>query len=498
MAISFYCGIDWAGSGTFVDEGARVSSFASNRGKDYMYDESGIRQANAGACSLVLEDFDRRFDPFNLSSPLYPNIRPGRKIRVTVSEDGITKHAFVGTILDLKPQAEAQQVTLICKDDFFFLAKQDCDMTAVQTNVLVSDALAILLNQSGLDWTGGNEWIFPALLGVETYLGSATIPDNGDLIPYFWTDPEKSILSAVEEVAAAFAGNIYITADGSFAYFPRTAAEVPSLTIFEDQIGRSLQTSAPWDEIFNHIKITGSPRSLQALGDIWKLGDTPLLAPGQSITLWAEFDSNGEKCPAQNIVTPAATTDYLANAAADGSGANMTASLGLTFTAYGSEAKLILTNNHGSASLYVTLLKIRGQLLTAQKISVFIEDIDSIDTQGYGRRSYSVDNRWLQTAEAVQGHADYMAISLPKPKGSVFVTILDRFDLQWGLDLYNFVNLDIPSRSINGIYYVGYIEHSWEAGGGTISNIRFDPALSNFAGVWNFPARLGISTYLGW
>jgi len=94
---------------------------------------------------------------------------------------------------------------------------------------------------------------------------------------------------------------------------------------------------------------------------LYKLG-TPLLVPiGISTPFSAHYtDPNGlSQVSGTNMQAPVATTDYLANTLADGTGTNKTADVVVTATYYGDTVYYSILNN-ASTPVYITFLQARG------------------------------------------------------------------------------------------------------------------------------------------
>jgi hypothetical protein len=77
---------DWDGNNSFGDPGEDISACAFEAtweyGRDFASQLSG--RSKAGSCRIVLDNSDGRFSPFNVSSPLYGKMVPGRRVRVTM------------------------------------------------------------------------------------------------------------------------------------------------------------------------------------------------------------------------------------------------------------------------------------------------------------------------------------------------------------------------------------------------------------------------------
>ncbi len=127
---------------------------------------------------------------------------------------------------------------------------------------------------------------------------------------------------------------------------------------------------------------------------LYKLG-TPLFIPsGTSYPFSAHYtDPNGlSQVSGTNMQTPVATTDYLANTAADGSGTNKTSDIVVTATYYGDVVEYSIANN-ASAGVYITFLQARGYgIYYGNSIESNIEDPESPLLYGYA--PFQFDQRY--------------------------------------------------------------------------------------------------------
>lgn len=118
---------------------------------------------------------------------------------------------------------------------------------------------------------------------------------------------------------------------------------------------------------------------------LYKLG-TPVFIPlGKPYIFSAHYtDPSGlSQVSGTNMQTPVATTDYLANTLADGSGTNKTANVVVTATYYGDTVYYSIANN-ASTGVYITFLQARGYgIYYGNSIESIIDDTDSQDDYGY-------------------------------------------------------------------------------------------------------------------
>lgn len=118
---------------------------------------------------------------------------------------------------------------------------------------------------------------------------------------------------------------------------------------------------------------------------LYKLG-TPLFIPaGKTVPFSAHYtDPSGlSQVSGTNMQTPVATTDYLANTAADGSGTNKTTDIVVTATYYGDTVYYSIENN-STSGVYITFLQARGYgIYYGNSIESTKDDADSQEAYGY-------------------------------------------------------------------------------------------------------------------
>lgn len=82
--------VDWDGDGSFGGPGEDISAYAFESsweyGRDFASQLNG--RSKAGSCRILLDNAGSRFSPFNISSLLYGQMLPGRRVRVTMQIGG--------------------------------------------------------------------------------------------------------------------------------------------------------------------------------------------------------------------------------------------------------------------------------------------------------------------------------------------------------------------------------------------------------------------------
>jgi hypothetical protein len=253
VTLSWNLEVDWPGTGTFTDERNRLLGLSTRRGRNSIFTESGKTPMFMGEGWFQLENYDDRYNPFNASSPLYGNMLPGRLVRVS-AVDGVTYRVFTGYLADIRPQGSRSQTAIMkIVDGSRYLSKQKCSAVTPQSNYLVSAAIDDLLAMS----------LWPLVSSVATFpltfpitLGSQSIENNGDTIDSFSTNTNQTIWDALNDIAEAFLGTIYIEKGGALAYRTRTTAPVTISSFSADDVDPEIEQDMPWDTIWNDIRIT--------------------------------------------------------------------------------------------------------------------------------------------------------------------------------------------------------------------------------------------------
>lgn len=467
--------IDWADGGSFTgeNEGERLQSVKVQRGRNYFLTSGndGFEPVQVGTCELVLSNYDGRFDPYNASSPLYPNVAPGRLMRLRVRYGATIYSVFAGVIMDIQPGdfADMPTVTISCEDGLRWL--QDTSVTTgVYTDIFADDAISALL--------AGAQW--PAAWG-------SSLTSGADLLDYWWAR-DRSAFEEIRALSDSEIGTFFVDADGQFVFRNRQTVPASVLSLDQSQMLKNIKLLQPWEVQRNLCTVKSNPITAAALGDIWD-GSGISVGAGQTITIWAEFADG-----AINVLAPVATTDYQAFRNSDGSGANLTGYISIAATIYADKAMLEITNSYTRVA-YLTLLKVRGQALGSATVSA------QSTATGYDRRPRQIklDLEWQQDANNPDVFAARLLSILNATQPLPVFQINTRPDLQFTPDLFDPITLTIARLNISGLYRVGAISHEWTAptGQAVTTTIYTEPHWAYAYWIFDSDAVLGTSL-LGW
>jgi hypothetical protein len=501
MAIVFSPVIQW--DTTYIDEGARLTGFTVWRGRKAALTVSGLSgeggryvHVDTGTASLTLDNYDKRYDPWNTTGALYGHILPHRPFQLYATYNWVRYYLISGWIRN--PQmTDNNYASLDGTDGIDWLQASRCGVGTLQTNYAVTSAFEDLL--TGVSWpfidTSG--WVLgTSALGTNTALGSALLEDNGDRIPYWYSDPDKTIWGEIEDISDAFAGDPYISATGVFSYNARALGETSALTITQDLVHKNILRPQPWEEVKNDIQIKVNPLiATTALSELWRLSYEPAIPEGETLTLWANLNFEGTPCAQTAITAPASGTDYTGGSTSGGT--NKNANITIVMTAYASTVKLVISHNY-AGTLYLSLLKLRGTGIYSKDTTV-MRDEDTASQTAYGKQTLYIDSPWMQSTTDGKSHAGWAKVVYDQPRKIVWLRIEQRPDIQLAVDLFQQVTLDIDALQISGGYYVTSIEHEWQAGGDLITTWRCEPNGVETGGIWILgSSALDTTTILGW
>jgi hypothetical protein len=494
MALMWEFLVDWSNlAGSLTDELGRVMAVSSARGRERAITANGPEHMAAGRATVTLDNWDGRYDPFNGESDLYLIAAPGSRAELRVSEGGVTRAVISGFVTSIRPQGVFDTAVVTIEDGWEILGRQFCTNTVLQTNYTVKSALQALVAMSDLPFatSGGT---FPGTFPLT--LGAAEFEDNGDTMAYWWATPDISILEAMLAVTDAFWGKLFISAGGDLTYRTRNSTANVKASLSQKQLLRDMEVAAGWDEVFSEIAATAWPLVEQSSGELWKLGDKPLIKAGATLTVWAQFQYTGIPCPATSVTTPASTTDYTANTLANGSGTNKTSAISIVMTTYAAQAKLEITNGD-AGDVYLTLMRLRGVALIALSGTTVAQS----HTAAFARQFSMPDNDWIQTTVHAGNLVTFLGMFLPDIKRNPRVRFEERFDVQFGYELGNVVPVTIemagpyssPVSMVDMQFEVGKITHEWQAGSGCVTTLYLEAGTGQFTGLGTFPGTFPVA-----
>ena len=503
--------IDWNNDGDFADANDNITSDTMSlqfrRGRDYASQLTG--NSTAGKLTAVLNNEDGKYSPSNSSSALSGSILPGRSVKLNVASGSFPydfpllfeEPIWVGKLETITPEPSSDSVktcTLEAYGPLGYINDFSPDLTT-QTNIRTDQAIGVILDDVG--WPGTDR---------DLATGQTTMTR-------FWMDGPRTIeaLRIVEETEAGF---VKETRDGKIAFESRfTRLLSPynaSVATFSDantavHTYLHLAQEDPLSTITNHLEATARMYQTDSVAVLWTHPETgsssPVLAPGESKTFIAVYpnpDAPNNALEVDAWTTPAATTDYLANTASNGSGTNLTSSIGVTQTKTAQKMVMTFTNNHSSSTAYMTKIQARGTAVKSLN-PVEIRAIDSGSQTTYGERKYSAETEFIPSSQEAQSWCDYQLSIYSSPVEIITMTFSANVSEE---NLTEAIARDVSDRitivanndaglGINADFFIEAINHHVSPGG--IHNVTWhlSPATGGYSQFWVLDSgKLGSST----
>lgn len=428
------------------DISADAREFSWSRGRDAELDKT-----ETGEASVSVIDTIGKYIPQNTASVLYDYVKPSRQVMIRAKHAGIIYPLFRGYLDDVlpEPHIEERRAVLPCLDGLDKLARDKVTM-ALQKNKKSGQLFGETLDK--VSWDAVRRALDT---GIDTY-------------PMVYTD-RRAARGFLDSVALTEFGLFYVDGRGYFDWEDRHhrlhAPHTVSQWVCSADKYVDIEPTESLKSIRNVIIIDAQPYTLAlAESDIWRLwenkdnipADSPLLEPGQNYDYWAKFIEIADE-----VVAPAATTDYLGNTAQDGSGVDKTAQLTVTATIFAQSTKITVTNND-AANVYLTLLKVRGKLYSTNERLEIVEE-DAISKAAYGERHLPISLPYYQSSDVMRDIADHQLATKKDPWSGYRVTLVgDADDILTQIlarKISDRITLQNATYNIDDDFYIDKMEH---------------------------------------
>jgi len=407
------------------------------------------RVADPGSMSFELDNMDGAFSGgvggFGLGTPVrlvLVNSLLGEKTR------------WQGTVTNIQPSAGIQNpiAAITCGDWMDEAERAHLSLLPVQTNVQ-ADALFVTL-LGAVDKAPPN--------GYRAGSGSDVYPyalDNTQ-------DESTKILDEIQKLVLSEYGLAYVDAGVLVFEGRRLRGGEGSIRyrLDENENIVAMTTSHSRDDIINRAQVSIHPRRVDAAATavLFNLGSPIQIFRGTSKTFdcpYRDPNQQAQRVGGKDMVDPVATTDYLFNAASDGSGTNLTAQLGFSVT-FGGNSATVTVSNDGPEDGYLTFFRLRGRGLYDFE-PVISDAVDAPSFAAFGENVFPFDMPYQSSADNAADLASFI-VSLNKDESTrvLTVTFLANWDQEaaeqaFNLSISNRVSITAPSVGMNAVpHYV--------------------------------------------
>lgn len=436
--------IDWDGDYIFESNEARyMTGIRGFRGRPKYVTRNGqgFEKLGTGRYFITLDNSTGRYDAWNTSSPLFPNVIYGKDVRITVrsSETGTVYPVFYGTIEDISAinSSNGEQKALITVVDGWQYLRNITARYSIQTNVTPTTAMGYVLD--AIEWP--NHW-------------GRSLDSLTDNIPYWWANGDKTAASELEDLAESFLGYLFVDATGKAHFKSRLDISTSVVSLTNAILLKDLSLPQPWEYSRNITRIKVHPRTQSTLTTIYQLvGIPPVVLNGaaNALPIFANYTYNNQAVPAINV----AVSVFEANTQADFLGTDKTAQCAAVLTDFGQTGLVTITNSSGG-DVYIRL-ELEGNALYEPNVS----DIVYYGT-GYKKmpREFRLDLLWQQSLNVATDFSNVIGPYLAELHPFPIIQLEARPDEQFAPDLFDIVSLTLTGKGISGdTYRVAYIEH---------------------------------------
>ena len=454
--------VDWDGDGLFDGTNEAfylIKAPSIKRGRKTMIKPSGqgFESVRTGQATITLSNHDGRYDAWNASSPLYPNVESGKDIRIRVMDrsTGTIYKRFYGIIQDIAPSGygENARVTLHCDDAMRVL--RDTEILAKRTypdGTLAPVSISACINEllDKIQWP--TRW-------------GRNIDSSSYGVRYWYSSGERNVATELEDLALSFFGYIFITNDGKIRFIDKFSNPSSGITITQSKMLKDIGNPQPWTIRRQVVKIRFHVRKRADDTTVWQPldSDSPIESSGTK-SLVISYNHDGYPVYLEdfqsNIVY--SRSPYIL----DDSGLTVTA----TLTDYGSKVFATFENpNSDVVYLYPTTTYIKGDITWTERTDSISSPRDPSTI--VNPRSLVLDSLWYQDRnqayDFVDNYQDFISLLHQTP----IVQLENRFDEQFTPELFDLILMSIVKLgvSFNG-YRIGAIED--EAVGETTQAVR--------------------------
>lgn len=440
--------VDWDGDGVFdgSNEAKWVTYLRTERGRDNYVDfqANGIVFPSVGKATVILDNSERRYDPRNVSGPLYGYLDSGKLFRIGVMYQEIFYEVFTGIISDLRPTGGGSKEVRLSAEDGLAWFNDKSTYIQVQTALRLDEAIDLVLDEVAWPW-------------------SRDLDISTDFLSFWWAD--DSAAGEISKLMQSGLGYFATMADGAARFIRRNTVTVDGIELNDENTLNDPELGLPLDTYRNIVRVAYYPLVQKNTGTIWEDTTTLEIPAGETRTIWCDYTYNDSPTPAVNVVNPVATTDFLMNAADDGSGTNLTGSCSVTLTNFGKKGKLVITNSSGSLG-YMVLLKIRGDAIVVDYPAAVEEQRADYATQP---RSFKLELPLQQDAGAARSIAVAFADFLETRNTWPTVQVDQRPEIQFVPDLFETLRYNSAFLAVDDSFRVGKIIHEAR---GTLQSVR--------------------------
>lgn len=304
---------------------------------------------------------------------------------------------------------------------------------------------------------------------------------------------QQRALSEFKKLANSEAGMIYMKADGTFRCEDRharmtTAASVWTLADTEYQ---ALELPSTRDDIINTVRTTTHSKLVDAAATavVYSQANTVALDPTSTKLLLGPYRDadTGETIGATDVQVQVAGVDYIANAAEDGSGADVTSSVSVLVNIGASGAQFTVTNSSVS-TVYLRTLRLLGKRVLDRGTTQH-PATDSTSIGLHGEHAVEFDMPYQSSAVVGQGAADFFLGKFKNPLAqarriTVLATTAALLTQVLTRDISDRITLSETVTGVSDDFFINAVELSVTANGHVMASYTLATAADPFSALY--------------
>lgn len=402
--------------------------------------DSGI---SVGTAEFLMRNDEGKYSPDNSGSAYYPNLKINKNIRMKATCLSVEYFLFAGLTdgYSVDPTRGSRTCIIQCSDKIKMLQYRNITLP-LKTNINTTTLFEDILTGAGIT------------------SGMRSIDALYDTVSFAWFK-ERRPIEVLNELIMFGNYSAYVSPAGVLTIKSRYTGLAGTSLATHDNRFMEFSYNLTSDKVANHIAISGQPRiQSDTVAVMASISESVIILSGQTVIFTLEYYDSVTKergIPANNMVTPVATTDYTANTALDGSGTDKTGQVSVVATFQGASVDCEITNND-AAYVYLTMFQVRGTPIQKQAaISAATDDATSQTT--YGQRDYTLESDYISTLRYATDYSEHLLITKKTPHHDVSVGIKNEWPDMFILEIGDIITLVEPISGINGKYVIQSIMH---------------------------------------
>lgn len=426
--IDYTLEMDFGRNTDYSHASADITAYMQSAEWNVGFDKIDQNMAHPARMTLILSNATGEWWQDNSDSTFYGLVEPGLLVRLTMTTGGSSQQLFEGKLAGIPMpvfRGPTRVVQAVIEGPF-----------NAWLNMLVEPELELdkTVDQAIESVLGISPWVWPyeqggwvlgySRLAVDTKLkdisGVLDLETGNQTIPYVGDATKKR--SSGEEFGTSLQGYLNDLSNaemGGMLFWDARSSKIRFLNrryyldnpIVQSTITKVMADTAPavhGDIVLNDYKVSYEQRQVGTSNStLWESGGMMLKA-GSLRELTAYFKMPEDYPDAQiactDLTAPVGGVDFIANTVSDGSGDDVTDTVGMIANSRARSAVIKLWTTH-SNSVFLTTLQLRGTpLITHKRQSVRAMDADSIGD--YDRQSHKHSIVMIDDPETIESYAN--------------------------------------------------------------------------------------------